>query len=105
VVLSEPRRDPRGKPPAAGVGARVLARLSRVAGEAGLSARIIKVLEKKPLAVLGVVRMTERGARIEPIDKKQKELILDLADIGKAKDGDLVTLSVGPSGRFGLERS
>ena len=104
-VLSEARRDPRGKTPAAGVGDRVLARLSRAGAEAGLTAFIIKVLEKKRLAVLGVVRLTERGARIEPIDKKQKELILDLADIGKAKDGDLVTLSVVPSGRFGLERA
>ena len=103
IVLSEARRDPRGKTPAAGVGDRVLARLSRA--EAGLTARIIKVLEKKPLAVLGVVRMSERGARVVPIDKKQKELILDLADIGKAKDGDLVTLSAVPSGRFGLDRA
>jgi ribonuclease R len=103
IVLSEARRDPRGKTPAAGVGDRVLARLSRAGAD--MTARIIKVLEKKPLAVLGVVRMGERGVRIVPIDKKHKELILDLADIGKANDDDLVTLSVGPSGRFGLDRA
>jgi ribonuclease R len=82
-----------------GVGDRVLARISRHGDE--WTARVLKVLEKQPLAQLGVVR----GDRIEPIDKKQKELILDPADVGKAKDGDLVSLRVTASGRFGLSRA
>ncbi|MEJ0013634.1 MAG: ribonuclease R [Bauldia sp.] len=84
--------------PAPGIGDRVLARLSRRGAD--YSARIIKVLEKRPATVLGVVR----GATIDPIDKKSKMLHLDQADVGKAKDGDLVTLSVTTSGRFGVER-
>ncbi|HVZ14020.1 MAG TPA: ribonuclease R, partial [Bauldia sp.] len=85
--------------PAPGVGDRVLARISRRGDE--WSARVLKVLEKKPLAQLGVVRRD----RVEPIDKKQKELTLDLADVGKAKDGDLVAVRVTTSGRFGLSRA
>ena len=106
IRLAAPRRDVKTKQPAAGVGDRVLARLIRPApGEDGLTARVIKLLERKAASALGVVRLTERSARIEPIDRKQKELILDLADVGKAKDGDLVALSVTPSTRFGLDRA
>jgi ribonuclease R len=96
---------PRAKAPAPGIGDRVLARLSRGGAEPAPVARVIKVLEKKPIAVLGVVRHGASGSRIEPIDKKSKELILDPADIAKAKDGDLVTLNVTSSGRFGLDRA
>ncbi len=85
--------------PAPGIGDRVLARLSRRGKD--YSARVIKVLEKRPATVLGVVR----GATIDPIDKKSKMLHLDQADVGKAKDGDLVSLSVTTAGRFGVERA
>ncbi len=85
--------------PAPGIGDRVLARLKREEGE--YSARLLKVLEKKPTAVLGVVH----GNRIDPIDKKTREMGLDPADAGKAKDGDLVALHVTTSGRFGVERA
>jgi ribonuclease R len=87
--------------PAPGIGDRVLARLSLEKG--GYSARIIKVLEKKPLAVIGVVRLGPSGGRIEPVDKKQKELILAPEDIGKAKEGDLVRATVTRSARYGLD--
>ncbi len=106
IRLAAPRRDVKTKQPAAGIGDRVLARLARPEpGEEGLTARVIKLLERKAVSALGVVRITPRGVRIEPIDKKQKELILDLADVGKAKDGDLVALNVTPSTRFGLDRA
>jgi ribonuclease R len=90
----------RGKDaPAPGIGDRVLARISK--REREYTARVIKVLEKRPATLLGVVY----GSRIEPIDKKQKALTLDQADVGKAKDGDLVSLSINVHGRFGLERA
>ncbi|HVY21494.1 MAG TPA: ribonuclease R [Bauldia sp.] len=85
--------------PAPGIGDRVLARISKPERE--YTGRIIKVLEKRPATLLGVVR----GATIDPIDKKQKALTLDQADVGKAKDGDLVSLSINVHGRFGLERA
>jgi ribonuclease R len=90
----------RGKDaPAPGIGDRVLARISK--RDRDYTGRIIKVLEKRPATLLGVVY----GSRIEPIDKKQKALTLDQADVGKAKDGDLVSLSINVHGRFGLERA
>ncbi len=95
-------RDRRG--PAPGVGDRVLARLA--AGEPGgpdYVARVIKVLARKPTTVLGVVRLGERESRIEPVDRKQRQLILD--DPGKAKEGDLVSVSVTRSTRYGLDRA
>ncbi len=90
--------------PAPGVGDRVLARLTT--GEPGgpdYVARVIKVLARKPVTVLGVVRLGERESRIEPVDRKQKELILD--DPGKAKEGDLVSVSVTRSTRYGLDHA
>ena len=85
--------------PVPGVGDRVLARMAQ--HPEGWTARVIRVLEKKPLSALGVVRRD----RIEPIDKKSKELVLDPADVGKAKDGDLVALRVTTSGKFGVARA
>jgi ribonuclease R len=90
-----------GKAPAPGIGDRVLARLTPDNG--GYAARIIKVLEKRPLTVLGVVKTGPAGVRIEPVDRKQKEMVLAAEDAGKAKDGDLVSVSVARAGRYGLD--
>ncbi len=89
--------------PAAGVGDRVLARTSTTAD--GYSARVIKILARRPLTILGVVKLGERGGRIEPVDRKQKELVLLPDDIGKAKEGDLVSATVTRSGRYGLDHA
>ena len=97
--------DRRRKAPTPGVGDRVLARLSP--GEPGgpaYSARIIKVLEQRPETVLGVVRVLEKGARIEPVDRKQKELVVEADGLGKAREGDLVSVETTRSGRYGLAR-
>ena len=41
--------------------------------------RIIKILEAKPVGVLGIVRLNQYGARILPISKRQNsELIAEL---------------------------
>jgi ribonuclease R len=94
----------RGKAaPAPGVGDRVLARIARTGD--GYAARVIRILEEKPAAVLGVVRHGENESRIEPVDRKQKELILDRADVGKAKEGDLVAVRVERTSRYGLDRA
>ena len=89
------------KTPQPGVGDRILARLAPNNG--GYLARVIKLLEKKPLAVLGVVKLGDRGGRIEPVDRKQKELILSPDDAARVKDGDLVSVTVVRSGRYGLD--
>jgi ribonuclease R len=104
-ILIAPRRKSDG--PAPGVGDRVLARLSP--GEPGgpdFAARIIKVLDRQPLAVIGVFRAApEGGGRIEPVDRKQKELIVAPDDSGQARDGDLVSVQTVGSVRLGLGRA
>ena len=96
----------RGKGPPAGVGDRVLARLSKEGADGyDYTARIIKTLASKPATVLGVVRQTPGGGRIEPVDRKQKELIVDADGLKGAKEGDLVSVTVSRSGRYGLDRA
>jgi ribonuclease R len=96
---------PRGlRPP--GIGDRVLARLSPGGGpEVAYTARVIKVLEKKAGIVLGVVRRAADGAQIEPVDRKQKVLLVDPDGLKGAKEGDLVSVTVTRSGRYGLDRA
>jgi ribonuclease R len=95
--------DRRGKAPSPGVGDRVLARLSPGAPDGPpYSARVIKVLERRPDTVLGVVRVLPTGARIEPVDRKQKEVIVETGGLGKAKEGDLVSVETTRPGRYGL---
>ena len=90
--------------PAPGIGDRVLARLTPDP-EGAYSARVIKILDRKPATVLGVLRQGPGGARIEPVDRKQKELIVDPDGIGKAKEGDLVSVLITRSGSYGLARA
>jgi ribonuclease R len=105
-MLIQARRTEQGPPP--GIGDRVLARLSPGDPDGPqYVARIIKVLEKKPTAVIGVFRAAPggTGGRIEPVDRKQKELVVDGADAHGAKDGDLVSVEITRSGRFGLNKA
>ena len=104
TIIVEVRRDRRG--PAPGIGDRVLARLTPTGDEANsFAARVIKLLEKKQVAVLGVVRDLPGGKRIEPVDRKQREMILDADPTGTAKDGDLVSVTLVSSGRYGPNRA
>ena len=97
-------RDRKG--PVAGVGDRVLARLVRSSNDdIDYTARPIKVLDKKPSTTLGVVRLSPGGARIEPVDRKQKELVVEVDDLKGGKEGDLVSVAVIRGGRYGLDRA
>ena len=95
-------RDRRG--PAPGIGDHVLARLTPdEAADGGIAyeARVIKLIARKPATVLGVVRDIPGGMRIEPVDRKQREMVLDADATGKAKEGDLVSVTVVGTGRYG----
>lgn len=95
--------DRRRKGPSPGIGDRVLARLTPGPADGPpYSARIMKILDRRPDTVLGVVRILPGGARIEPIDRKQKELAIEAGGLGKAKEGDLVAIETTQSGRYGL---
>jgi ribonuclease R len=104
AILIAPSREKRAPTP--GIGDRVLARLSPGEGEGpAYSARIIRIIEKKPLTVLGVIREGPGGKRIEPVDRKQREMILDADPTGRAKDGDLVAVTLVGAGRYGPNRA
>lgn len=97
----------RGAPgPAPGIGDRILARLTPGSGEGpAYAAHVIKLLERKPASVIGVFRETPGGGRIEPVDRKQKELVVDRDAAHGARDGDLVAVETVRSGRYGLDRA
>lgn len=88
--------DRGGKPPAPGIGDRVLARI-RQKGDEKPTARVMKLLDRNRGNVIGVIRIFDEpqgdiAARIEPVDRKQDELLVKSDDLGKAKDGDLVAV-------------
>jgi ribonuclease R len=101
-------RVPRGaKTPAAGVGDRVLARIFRAREKDGpaYTARVVRLIDKRRDAVLGVLRETaDGGFRIEPVERRQAELIVDKEYLNGAKTGDLVEAEPSSSGRYGLRR-
>ena len=84
IILADRKRAG----PAPGIGDRVLARLTPVkSGGLAFTARVIKVLERQPITVLGVVRLAPGGARLEPVDRKQKEMALEPDGLGRAQGG------------------
>ncbi|PZU82707.1 MAG: ribonuclease R [Shinella sp.] len=99
----------KGKAPVGGLGDRVLAKIFPSKDRAGpaYTARIIKVIDKHRNALLGVYREMPgtSGGRLMPIERRGEELQIDGADLGDAKDGDLVEVEVLRSGRFGLTRA
>ncbi|MBV8472332.1 MAG: ribonuclease R, partial [Hyphomicrobiales bacterium] len=100
------RRD---NAPAPGLGARVLMRVEfdPAAGpkEPAYSGRVVKLLDKARLRVLGVYRELENGAgRALPVEKRgaPQEIFIPQGMGGDAVEGDLVALEMLREGRFGL---
>ncbi|MGK9053171.1 ribonuclease R [Neorhizobium petrolearium] len=103
---SEPRG--KGKTPAAGLNVRVLAKIFPNKDRTGpaYTARVIKLLDRRSNASLGVVKMLANGEiRLLPVDRRGEEMIIEREDLGEAKDGDLVETEVARSSRFGLPRA
>ena len=87
-------------------GDRILARID--AGEDDVPhyiARPMKVLEKPRRGQIGIVRMDEDGARLMPIDRKSKEMRIDIGDLKDARDGDLVEVEVKFTGRLMIPKA
>ena len=98
----------KGKAPVAGLGDRVLAKIfpAQERGGPAYTGRVIKVLDKRKDAVLGVFRSTPGGGgRLLPIDKRGEEVLVDPDFTGEAKDGDLVEVHLARLGRYGLPRA
>jgi len=87
-------------------GDRILARIERSDGfPPEYLARPMKVLDKPRRAQIGIVRLDDDGARLVPVDRKQKEMRIPAGDLGDARDGDLVEVEVALSGRLMLPRA
>ncbi len=106
VLISQSKQSSgRKRGPVAGIGNRVLARIFPTETPAGppYSGRIMKVLDRSHGATLGVFRATPGGGgRIEPIERRGKELVIDPDHVADAEDGDLVEVDVSRSGRYGM---
>jgi ribonuclease R len=97
VMVKQPK-DARVAP---APGDRILARISAGDGELpDYTARAMKILDKPRRGQIGIVRMDEDGARLIPVDRKQKEMRIDGGDLGGARDGDLVEVEVKLTGRL-----
>ena len=94
--------------PALGPGDRVLARLTRVAGQQhAYEARPIRRIGHAPASLLGVFRTTAEGGRIVPVEKRSRDewRVRPGATAG-ARDGELVEAEqAGPEGRIGLRQA
>ncbi|KQQ46602.1 ribonuclease R [Rhizobium sp. Leaf311] len=99
----------KGKTPVGGIGERVLAKIfpsKEVAGPP-YTARIIKLIDRRQGASLGVFKETPGGGgRLMPIERRGDEMVIDPDGVGDAKDGDLVEVETSRnSGRYGLPRA
>jgi len=90
-ALLAPDRKAAG--PAPGMGDRLLVKFQRT--EDGWEARLIKRLDAGTNRVLGVIRKSARETRIEPVDRRSKDvLIVPQAQAEDLRDGDLVLASI-----------
>jgi ribonuclease R len=100
LVTIKTGRSERGAVP--GFGERVLAKLFRSV-DGGYTGRVIKKIDKRMGAVLGVFRELPNGdLRIEPVERRQAELMVEPEFRNGAKDGDLVEIEPIRIGRYGI---
>lgn len=107
-ILIIPSKKDKAKTP--GIGDRALVRIIDRNGDGdqkpAYSANVIKILDKSPVSILGVVKFgshSEALPRLLPVDRKQREMEID--QLGDAQDGDLVEARVVKFGRYGDSRA
>ena len=99
AVRLAPGRDEAAKGGAPGVGDRVLVRFEPD-GEGGTEARLIRRLGASAPKVLGVVRKGRREVRVEPADRRGRDVYLLAGPEAEAlRDGDLVRVQGSGDGR------
>ncbi|CAH2404939.1 ribonuclease R [Mesorhizobium escarrei] len=97
-----------GGGPTPGIGDRVLAKTFPTDDPSGpaYTGRVMKIFEKRTDAVLGVFRVLQDGTfRIEPVERRQPELVVDKEFQNGAKNGDLVEVEPARASRYGLPRA
>ncbi|HHZ09701.1 MAG TPA: ribonuclease R [Rhizobiales bacterium] len=96
------------KGPVPGIGDRVLAKTSRSRHDEGPTyvARVLKILDRRLEAVLGVLRVAHDGAfHIEPVERRQAQLVVEPEFLNGAVAGDLVEAEPLRAARYGLPRA
>ena len=103
IAINTPKRD---KTAAVGIGDRVLAKLFRDSHGGGYVARIIKKLDKRLGAILGVFHELPSGEfQVEAVERNKGALTVDPEFRNGAKDGDLVEIEAVRIGRYGNARA
>lgn len=104
ILMAENKRE---AGPVAGIGDRVLARITPLGADADYpyQARTIKRLARAARALLGIFRALPGGAGvIDPIDRKQlKEWPVARGGTGEAQNGELVRYELARSSRVGVQ--
>ena len=102
-------RGRRTRQPAPGIGDRVLARIREIPDDGGFlhEGKVVRVLDRRPRAVIGVFEsIPDGGAVIRSVDKKnRRDLVVAAGDTGDAKDGELVAVEVRRGTRLGPPRA
>jgi ribonuclease R len=88
----------------AGIGNRVLARLTRLGTSNRYTAKIIRILPKGENETLGVIRISDKAIRLEPANRRSKELDIPADMLVEATDGDLVTVETVGNAKYGLKK-
>ena len=79
--------------PAPGMGDRLLVKFQH--GQDGWEARLIKRLDASTNRVLGVIRKSARETRVEPVDRRSKDvLVVPKVQAEYLRDGDLVLAAI-----------
>ncbi len=103
ILMAESKRE---AGPAAGIGDRVLARITALGPNADYpyQARTIKRLPRTAQHLLGIFRSLKDGRGvIDPIDKKQlKEWTVPRGSTGDAEEGELVRFEIARAARYGV---
>ena len=108
VIVRQSQSRSKSKAPVAGIGDRILAKIfpNKERGGPAYTARVIKLLDKRRTAGLGVFKIIgDNHARILPIERRGDEMDVEDGAWGEAKDGDLVEIETNRTGRYGLPRA
>ncbi|MCZ2158968.1 ribonuclease R [Bartonella sp. 220] len=90
-----------------GVGDHVLVKIFRNKTDSSYTGRLIRKVDVSPKSIFGVVRKLKTNQwRLDPIDRKTNELIIDISDTSskvKIESGDFVEVEIKKNTGYGLK--